>query len=256
MIFKTISQSEQFVGIHQLYILKRLDLNQTSKERGMEGGYLVRSLWDLDHYSSHHLLQHTTQGQSIKEPKHALLPAQSRVVSASCPVRFLQLVQVDFLQAELVKRDFTVSCMHADLDQKERDLVMRHSVMAKLECWAFSPAGSVWSLVHIHSISMPIHTDSLLFMTDTCLPRWVSLGVFPCPHFHRFAGSWDRCTTGLTPCQLIPIGQNYELWAKHEQSTKPIKCCQLLSGVSCHQLWSSGNSAGIGGWAGISQSKQ
>ena len=27
-----------------------------------------------------------------------------------------------------MKRDFTVSCMHADLDQKERDLVMRSSV--------------------------------------------------------------------------------------------------------------------------------
>lgn len=33
--------------------------------------------------------------------------------------------KVDFLQDQLVKRDFTVSCMHADLDQKERDLVMR-----------------------------------------------------------------------------------------------------------------------------------
>ena len=66
----------------------------------------------------------------MEEGKHALLPA----LSASCPGRFLQLVQVDFLQAELVKRDFTVSCMHADLDQKERDLVMRHSVKVKLEC--------------------------------------------------------------------------------------------------------------------------
>lgn len=33
--------------------------------------------------------------------------------------------KVDFLQDQLTKRDFTVSCMHADLDQKERDLVMR-----------------------------------------------------------------------------------------------------------------------------------
>merc|ERR1711907_424061 len=33
--------------------------------------------------------------------------------------------KVDFLSDELQKRDFTVSCMHADLDQKERDLIMR-----------------------------------------------------------------------------------------------------------------------------------
>jgi translation initiation factor 4A len=33
--------------------------------------------------------------------------------------------KVDFLADQLSKRDFTVSTMHADLDQKERDLVMR-----------------------------------------------------------------------------------------------------------------------------------
>jgi len=33
--------------------------------------------------------------------------------------------KVDFLADQLTKRDFTISCMHADLDQKERDLVMR-----------------------------------------------------------------------------------------------------------------------------------
>merc|ERR1711964_887528 len=33
--------------------------------------------------------------------------------------------KVDLLNEELGKRDFTCSCMHADLDQKERDLIMR-----------------------------------------------------------------------------------------------------------------------------------
>jgi translation initiation factor 4A len=33
--------------------------------------------------------------------------------------------KVDFLADQLAKRDFTISTMHADLDQKERDLVMR-----------------------------------------------------------------------------------------------------------------------------------
>jgi len=33
--------------------------------------------------------------------------------------------KVDFLSDQLQKRDFTVSVMHADLDQKDRDLVMR-----------------------------------------------------------------------------------------------------------------------------------
>jgi translation initiation factor 4A len=33
--------------------------------------------------------------------------------------------KVDFLADQLTKRDFTISTMHADLDQKERDLVMR-----------------------------------------------------------------------------------------------------------------------------------
>merc|ERR1712093_620270 len=31
----------------------------------------------------------------------------------------------DFLKDQMEKRDFTVSTMHADLDQKDRDLVMR-----------------------------------------------------------------------------------------------------------------------------------
>merc|ERR1712063_13245 len=33
--------------------------------------------------------------------------------------------KVDFLKDQLTKRDFTISTMHAELDQKERDLVMR-----------------------------------------------------------------------------------------------------------------------------------
>merc|ERR1711896_28850 len=33
--------------------------------------------------------------------------------------------KVDFLQDQLTKKDFVVSIMHAELDQKERDLVMR-----------------------------------------------------------------------------------------------------------------------------------
>merc|ERR1712050_582248 len=31
----------------------------------------------------------------------------------------------DFIAGQLTKRDFTISTMHAELDQKERDLVMR-----------------------------------------------------------------------------------------------------------------------------------
>ena len=48
----------------------------------------------------------------------------------------MMTMEVDFLQDQLVKRDFTVSCMHADLSQKERDLVMRH--LAAL-CIALGP---------------------------------------------------------------------------------------------------------------------
>merc|ERR1711935_1202682 len=33
--------------------------------------------------------------------------------------------KVDWLQEEMQKRDFTVSCMHGDMDQKERDIIMR-----------------------------------------------------------------------------------------------------------------------------------
>merc|ERR1712206_77548 len=33
--------------------------------------------------------------------------------------------KVDFLADQMTKRDFTVSTMHAELDQKERDLIMR-----------------------------------------------------------------------------------------------------------------------------------
>merc|ERR1712058_39454 len=33
--------------------------------------------------------------------------------------------KVDYLAGEMSKRDFTVSTMHADLEQKDRDLIMR-----------------------------------------------------------------------------------------------------------------------------------
>jgi len=33
--------------------------------------------------------------------------------------------KVDWLQEEMQKKDFTVSCMHGDMDQKERDIIMR-----------------------------------------------------------------------------------------------------------------------------------
>jgi len=33
--------------------------------------------------------------------------------------------KVDFLADQLSKRDFTVSCMHGDMDQRERDIIMR-----------------------------------------------------------------------------------------------------------------------------------
>jgi len=33
--------------------------------------------------------------------------------------------KVDWLQEEMQKRDFTVSCMHGDMDQRERDIIMR-----------------------------------------------------------------------------------------------------------------------------------
>merc|ERR1712057_57851 len=33
--------------------------------------------------------------------------------------------KVDYVAAEMSKRDFTISTMHAELDQKERDLIMR-----------------------------------------------------------------------------------------------------------------------------------
>mmetsp|Transcript_7213 Transcript_7213/g.8359 ORF Transcript_7213/g.8359 Transcript_7213/m.8359 type:complete len:280 (+) Transcript_7213:678-1517(+) len=33
--------------------------------------------------------------------------------------------KVDWLQEHMVKRDFTVSCMHGDMDQRERDIIMR-----------------------------------------------------------------------------------------------------------------------------------
>jgi len=33
--------------------------------------------------------------------------------------------KVDWLQEEMTKRDFTVSCMHGDMDQRERDIIMR-----------------------------------------------------------------------------------------------------------------------------------
>jgi len=33
--------------------------------------------------------------------------------------------KVDWLQEEMQKKDFTVSCMHGDMDQRERDIIMR-----------------------------------------------------------------------------------------------------------------------------------
>jgi len=49
--------------------------------------------------------------------------------------------KVDFLQDQLQKRDFTVSTMHAELDQKERDLVMKefHSGSSRVLICSGSP---------------------------------------------------------------------------------------------------------------------
>merc|ERR1711982_210022 len=33
--------------------------------------------------------------------------------------------KVDWLQEQMQERDFTVSCMHGDMDQRERDIIMR-----------------------------------------------------------------------------------------------------------------------------------
>jgi len=46
-------------------------------------------------------------------------------VTIYCNTRCNTRYKADFLAHELTKRDFTVSIMHADLDQRERDLIMR-----------------------------------------------------------------------------------------------------------------------------------
>ena len=63
---------------------------------------------------------------SVMQPLHNLSKGSrlSLKQTSQCQ-KDTPVCQVDFLQDQLVKRDFTVSCMHADLDQKERDLVMR-----------------------------------------------------------------------------------------------------------------------------------
>lgn len=68
--------------------------------------------------------------------------------------------------------------------------------------------------------------------------RWVSLGFLPSAHFYRFARSRNRCAAGMTGAQ-----------SKHSGSTiATLVPKRSLQGVSRHQLWPSGRSAGINYW--------
>ena len=58
--------------------------------------------------------------------KLAVLLDLYREISTSQTIIFANTRRkVDWLQAALEKEDFTVSCIHGDIDQKERDIVMR-----------------------------------------------------------------------------------------------------------------------------------
>lgn len=65
--------------------------------------------------------------------------------------------KVDWLTDLLSKRGFTVSCHHAELDQKERDLVMREFRSGKarvLLCTGLLARG-----IDVHQVSLVIHYD-------------------------------------------------------------------------------------------------
>jgi len=71
---------------------------------------------------------HGSQGMNFSsEPLilDTLLDLYNVLTISQCVIFTNTRRKVDFLADQLTKRDFTVSTMHADLDQKERDLVMR-----------------------------------------------------------------------------------------------------------------------------------
>merc|ERR1712118_7156 len=80
-----------------------------------------------------HLVLHLHQTPLPPQPHRLEFPLPQLLDSRSCLcVTITQAIiycntrrKVDFVAGEMSKRDFTVSTMHADLDQKERDLIMR-----------------------------------------------------------------------------------------------------------------------------------
>jgi len=68
--------------------------------------------------------------------------------------------KVDFVADQLTKRDFTISTMHADLDQKERDLVMREF-----------RSGSSRVLISTDLLARGIHVQQVSLVINYDLPQ-------------------------------------------------------------------------------------
>merc|ERR1719195_2153738 len=68
--------------------------------------------------------------------------------------------KVDYLADEMAKRDFTVSTMHADLDQRERDLVMREF-----------RSGSSWVLISTDLLARGIDVQQVSLVINYDLPQ-------------------------------------------------------------------------------------
>jgi len=105
--------------------------------------------------------------------------------------------KVDFLQDQLMKHDFVVSCLHAELDQKERDLVMREF-----------RSGSSRILFTTDTLARGIDVPSV-----NCVINYDT----PCPecYFHQVgrAGRFGRAAMAIT---IITDGEG-DMIAKVEQ---------------------------------------
>lgn len=121
-----------------IYILQwRVDIGRHQTvlcgcwERRVEVWYTLWSLWYFDHHTSCHILQHKEKGTcKLREYKkwkcnHLFARKACLWVKNLLWTFCFPFVKVDWLTEKMREANFTVSSMHGDMVQKEREAIMK-----------------------------------------------------------------------------------------------------------------------------------
>ena len=88
----------------------------------------MRSVRDAQHHPGGHFLQHAAQGCFVVVIVIVIVVV---IVVRSCRCRRAARRKVEWLTDKMRAREFTVSCTHGDIDQKERDVRRAAAAVAR-----------------------------------------------------------------------------------------------------------------------------